>query len=118
MSPVFSRTLTFKTKDLGANAALMLTFDKPITGLYKDSFPVCWKVTRFGKTGSYSMHATFHSQLAFVKPQIGDGIIVDASTYQLLNVGEKTTLTQDENEVYHFSVSLPFCPPVLQTTCE
>ncbi|KAF8840225.1 hypothetical protein BDN67DRAFT_968819 [Paxillus ammoniavirescens] len=105
MSAVFSRTLTFKAKDLGVDATLMLTFDDHISGLYHDKFPVCWKVTNFAAKGPYSMKATYQSQLAFVKPQVdhGSDTIVDASTYQLVNVNDKTTLTKDDKGVYHFS---------------
>ncbi|KAF9222751.1 hypothetical protein BS17DRAFT_809357 [Gyrodon lividus] len=109
MSAVFSRTLTFKTNDLGVDATLMLTFDKSITGLYHDKFPVCWKVTNFGAAGPYTMRATYQSQLAFVKPQVdhASDTIVDASTYKLVNVDDKTTLTKDNNGVYHFSNVVP-----------
>ncbi|KAF9220779.1 hypothetical protein BS17DRAFT_301487 [Gyrodon lividus] len=104
MSAVFTRNLTFKTNDLGADATLMLTFDKNITGLYHDKFPVCWKVSSFGSAGPYTLRATFQSQLAFVKPQVdGSDTIVDASTYKLINVGNKTSLTKDAKGVYHFS---------------
>ncbi|KAF9233337.1 hypothetical protein BU15DRAFT_80229 [Melanogaster broomeanus] len=105
MSSVFTRTLAFKTHDLGADATLMLTFDQHIPGLYHDKYPVCWKVTKFAADGPYSMHATFQSQLAFVKPQIDheSDTIIDAGTYKLLDVDDKTTLCKDENGVYHFS---------------
>jgi len=101
-SPVLTRNLTFKTKDLGADATLMLTFDKNIKGPHSDTFPVCWKVTRFGKEGPYSMHTTFRSEFAFVKPQ-AEGDTISASTYKFINVGEKTILTKDDRDVYHFS---------------
>ncbi|KAF9222752.1 hypothetical protein BS17DRAFT_179991 [Gyrodon lividus] len=105
MSAVFSRTLTFKTHDLGVDATLMLTFDKNITGLYHDKFPICWKVTSFAAEGPYTMRATYQSQLAFVKPQVdhASDTIIDASTYKLVNVDDKTTLTKDDHGVYHFS---------------
>ncbi|KAF9233335.1 hypothetical protein BU15DRAFT_80227 [Melanogaster broomeanus] len=107
MSSVFTRTLTFKAHDLGDDATLMLTFDQHIQGLYHDKYPVCWKVTKFAAHGSYTARATFQSQLAFVKPQIDheSDTIIEASTYKLLNVDDKTVLCKDENDVYHFSVS-------------
>jgi len=105
--PVFTRTLIIKANDLGAAATLMLTFDKDIKGLYNDNFPLCWKVTSFGKEGGYTMRATFKSQLGFVKPQVESDIIVGASTYKILDVGQKTTLTKDDRGVYHFSDPVP-----------
>ncbi|KIJ15347.1 hypothetical protein PAXINDRAFT_169155 [Paxillus involutus ATCC 200175] len=102
-SPVYSKTLTFKTNNLGTDATLMLTFNKDIHNLHRETFPLCWKVSSFGKEGPYSIRLTFHNQLAFVKPQVQRGVIIDASTYKLINVDQKTTLTKDDNNVYHFS---------------
>ncbi|KAF9220772.1 hypothetical protein BS17DRAFT_820284 [Gyrodon lividus] len=99
MSAVFTRNLTFKTNNLGADATLMLTFDQNLTGLYHDKFP-----GQQFRRGPYTLRATFQSQLAFVKPQVdGSDTIVDASTYKLINVGDKTSLTKDAKGVYHFS---------------
>ncbi|KAG1846404.1 hypothetical protein DFJ58DRAFT_799177 [Suillus subalutaceus] len=80
----------------------MLTFDADMEGLYEDFFPVVWKVSKFGKTGPYRAHATYTSQLAFSKPQVVDGNIIDAETCVKINDSEKTTLTE-ANDVYHFS---------------
>ncbi|KAF8839480.1 hypothetical protein BDN67DRAFT_1003651 [Paxillus ammoniavirescens] len=63
------------------------------------------RVFSFIIQGPYSARATYQSQLAFVKPQVdhGSDTIIDASTYQLVNVNDKTTLTKDDRGVYHFS---------------
>ncbi|KAF9220785.1 hypothetical protein BS17DRAFT_820308 [Gyrodon lividus] len=106
MSDVFTRHLKFCTNNLGADVTLMLTFNnKDIKGLYHDKFPICWKVANFAAEGPYSMRVKFQSQLAFVKSQISSfsHTIVDTSTYKLLNVGDKTTLTKDARGVFHFS---------------
>lgn len=102
MSHLFTRNLTFQSNNLGKEATIMLTFDADMEGLYEDFFPVVWKVSTFGKTGPYEAHATYTSQLAFSKPQVVDGNIIDAETSVKINVSEKTTLTV-ANDVYHFS---------------
>ncbi|KAG1812562.1 uncharacterized protein BJ212DRAFT_457403 [Suillus subaureus] len=122
MSHLFTRNLTFQSNNLGKEATIMLTFDADMEGLYEDFFPVVWKVSTFGKTGGrsyscvsesltyirplfpgpYEAHATYTSQLAFSKPQVVDGNIIDAETSVKINVSEKTTLTV-ANDVYHFS---------------
>ncbi|KAG2356354.1 hypothetical protein BDR07DRAFT_1339882 [Suillus spraguei] len=102
MSHVFTRNLTFQSNDLGKEATIMLTFDADMKGLYEDFFPVVWKVSKFGQTGPYRAHATYTSQLAFSKPQVVDGNIIDAETSVKINVSEKTSLTE-ASEVYHFS---------------
>ncbi|KIJ15340.1 hypothetical protein PAXINDRAFT_180691 [Paxillus involutus ATCC 200175] len=61
----------------------MLTFDKNIKGFYRDIFPLYCP---------YTMHTTFQSQFAVVKPQ-AEGC----------TVGEQTILTKDKSGVYHFS---------------
>ncbi|KAG2125970.1 hypothetical protein DEU56DRAFT_823534 [Suillus clintonianus] len=103
MSHAFVRNLTFQSNDLGKDVSLMLTFDKNMEGsLYRDVFPVVWKVSSFRKTGPYKAHATYTSQLAFSKPQLVDGNIVGAETCVKINDGEKTSLTESNN-VFHFS---------------
>ncbi|KAG1770429.1 hypothetical protein EDD22DRAFT_948379 [Suillus occidentalis] len=112
MAHLFIRNLSFQSNDLGKEATLMLTFDA-MDGLYEEFFPVVWKVCKFGKSGPYRAHATYTSQLAFSKPQVVDGNIIDAETCVKINVGEKTFLTE-ANEVYHFSPPLAGSSGVLQ----
>lgn len=92
----------------------MLTFEtNHIEGIYADVFPIVWKVSKFGKTGSYSARVTYTSQLAFSKPQVVNGNIIDAETCVKINDGEKTNLTV-ANGVHHFSPPQPATPGVLQ----
>lgn len=99
---IFVRNLSFQTKDLGKEVTLLLTFDSDVKGIYETCFPaVCW-LTTFGQTGSYRMNATYTSQLAFSRPQVADGNIVDAETCVEINNSEKTTLTR-QNCVFQFS---------------
>lgn len=53
------------------------------------------------------MKASYTSQLAFLKTQVEDGSIIDAATCVNINEGEKTILTQDDEEVFHFSEPVP-----------
>ncbi|KAG0708326.1 hypothetical protein DFH29DRAFT_477001 [Suillus ampliporus] len=102
MSHTFVRHLIFQSNDLGKEATLILTFDGDMKGLYQDFFPVVWRVSTFGETGPYRMHATYTSQLAVSKLQVVDGNIVDAETAVKINYGQKTILTE-VNDVFHFS---------------
>ncbi|KAF9220773.1 hypothetical protein BS17DRAFT_769099 [Gyrodon lividus] len=93
MSAVFTRNLTFQANDLGVGATLMFTFDKYIRGLYHDKFP-----SYHFRRGRSINHAR-----DIPKPVDGSDKIVDASTHKLVNVGDKTSLTKDDNGVYRFS---------------
>ncbi|KAG1777086.1 hypothetical protein EV702DRAFT_1105712 [Suillus placidus] len=103
MAHLFTRNLTFESSDLGKEATILLTFDADIEGLYEDFFPVVWKVSKFGKTGG----------LAFTKPQVENGNIIDAATYVKINDSEKTTLTEADG-VYQFSAPQAGTTGVLQ----
>ncbi|KAG2140365.1 hypothetical protein BD769DRAFT_1773018 [Suillus cothurnatus] len=114
MAHLFTRNLTFQSNDLGKEVTIMLTFDADMEGLYEDFFPVVWKVSKFGKTGDLHepvrqemqmmlMYGAYYTyRLAFSKPQVVDGNIIDAETAVKINVNEKTNLTE-ANEIYHFS---------------
>ncbi|KAG2153858.1 hypothetical protein DEU56DRAFT_425470 [Suillus clintonianus] len=85
MSHAFVRNLSFQTKDLGREVTLLLTFDGDVKGIYETFFPVvCW-LTTFGQTGPYRMHATYTNQLAFSRPQVDNGSVVDAETCVEIN---------------------------------
>ncbi|KAG2072240.1 hypothetical protein BDR04DRAFT_1096814 [Suillus decipiens] len=71
------------------------------------------EISTFGETGPYRAHATYTSQLAFSKPQVVDGNIIDAETSVKINDSEKTSLTE-ANDVYHFSSPQAGTPGVLQ----
>ncbi|KAG1777082.1 hypothetical protein EV702DRAFT_1105693 [Suillus placidus] len=113
MAHLFTRNLTFQSSDLGKEASIMLTFDGAMEGLYEDFFPIVWKVSKFGKTGPYRAHATYTSQLAFSKPQLENGNIIDAETCVKINDSEKTTLTEAD-DVFQFSAPQAGTTGVLQ----
>ncbi|KAG2037051.1 hypothetical protein BDR03DRAFT_958400 [Suillus americanus] len=108
MSQLFTRHLTIHSHDLGKDATIMLALvNEDMQGLYEDFFPVVWKVTKFGKTGSYMSQVTYTNQLAFAKGQVVDGNYITAATSISLNAGQKTTLTGQDDDHYTFST-----PPV------
>ncbi|KAF8125326.1 hypothetical protein EV363DRAFT_1419265 [Boletus edulis] len=58
----YTRTLTFRTQDLGTDATLMLIFDKASDGSY-DKFPVVWKVSMFAASGRSLLNTGFQPVL-------------------------------------------------------
>ncbi|KAG8833562.1 hypothetical protein FRC17_010444 [Serendipita sp. 399] len=98
----FSRTLNIINRgDLPDDTTLMLSF-QPIEGLYKETYPVCWRVGTFAADAPGAMVVTYKNQLAYSRPQVINGNIVAVSTWVNLNVGQKTTLTKDSGP-YKFS---------------
>ncbi|KAI0743060.1 hypothetical protein C8Q80DRAFT_951291 [Daedaleopsis nitida] len=103
---MFVRNLTFKSTNLGDNVSLMLCFTPPVQTLYKDQFPVAWKVTTLAARGRSVMNATYVSQLGFSASQVGEGSLVTAGNYTPIDVGESTTLQLDNTAnppVYHWT---------------
>ncbi|KAG2140321.1 hypothetical protein BD769DRAFT_1662859 [Suillus cothurnatus] len=115
MSRPFTRHLAIQSNDLGKEVTIMLAFiNDNMQGLYQDCFPAVWNVSKFGKTGAYSFQVTYTNQLAFSKPQITtDGTFISAETSVQVNIGQKTTLTQNY-DVYHFSPPQPGFPGFVQ----
>ncbi|KIJ04450.1 hypothetical protein PAXINDRAFT_22260 [Paxillus involutus ATCC 200175] len=95
----------------------MLTFDQNIEGIYRDSFPVCWKAIKFGAEGGYTARATLKNQIAFGKPQVDGGVIVGASVYIFVGPGQQTTLTKDSSNAYHFSTPVAAELPGMKNGC-
>ncbi|KAF8428911.1 hypothetical protein L210DRAFT_3563691 [Boletus edulis BED1] len=99
----YTKTLTFKTQDLGTDATLLLIFDKASDGLYNNKFPAVWKLAMFGASGPFHFTATFSSQLSWLKPATDLGSIVGASAYTPINYNQKTTLQQGGSGVLSFT---------------
>jgi len=112
----FTRTLTFRCKDLGRDSTLLLTFnDEAIPGMYRDVFPTAFKVAMFGATGSYEFKVVYNSEFGFTRAQINGGIVVPASVYTHIDVGQETTLTKKGSPaVYSFSKPQPIVPPTTE----
>ncbi|EGN93641.1 hypothetical protein SERLA73DRAFT_189372 [Serpula lacrymans var. lacrymans S7.3] len=99
----FVRNLVIRTVDLGVDVTLLLAFDKDLEGgIYKDYFPVVWRVTPFGAKGPFALRATYTSQLTFLKPQVANNNIIGAETYTDISYNESTTLTKSGG-VFYFS---------------
>jgi len=91
-----SRTLNFNGQDLGQDVTLMLTFTPPRIGtLYKDEFPLAWRILQFPATGRVSAGVTYTPATAFLYPQIESGNVVNASNWQPCALGQKTQLNPD-----------------------
>ncbi|KAG1864409.1 hypothetical protein F4604DRAFT_1024389 [Suillus subluteus] len=102
MSP-FTRHLTFQSNDLGKEVTVMFALvDDNMKSLYKDRFPVVWKVSKFGKSGAYRAQATYTNQPAFSKAQVTHWNFISAETSVKVDVGQKTTLTEAD-DVFSFS---------------
>ncbi|KAG1793306.1 uncharacterized protein HD556DRAFT_1375058 [Suillus plorans] len=70
-----------------------LTFQSPnLDGLYEDFFPIVWKVSKFGKSGSYWATATYTAQLAFSRAQVESGKVISAATSVHINVSDSHLL--------------------------
>lgn len=111
MASKFIRNLTIHSNNLGREVTLLLTFDsQDMTGIYVDYYPTAWRVSTFGPSGPYAMAATYENQLSFVKPQVVDNVIVNASTWIDINLGQQTTLTEEPSGPFVFS------PPVTSSS--
>ncbi|RPD63485.1 hypothetical protein L227DRAFT_572635 [Lentinus tigrinus ALCF2SS1-6] len=91
-----TRNLTFRSTNLGDNVTLMLCFTPPVPGLYRDQFPIAWKVTTLAARGRSSLNATWTSTLGFSATQVGEGSLVTAGNYTPIKAGQTTTLLLDQ----------------------
>ncbi|KAG1772539.1 hypothetical protein EV702DRAFT_1201396 [Suillus placidus] len=114
MSSLFVRNLIFQSNNLGKESDLLLTFNATVPGV-GDHSPVVWRVSTFGKEGTYQMKATYRSQLAFTKPQVEDGNIVGAAAAVNVNVSQQTNLTQ-ASSVFRFSAPVDGTAGYLKAT--
>lgn len=104
MSGIFIEKLSFESTDLGIDLDLLLTFDDhPVAGLYKTYYPSVFAVRKFGAENAFFSDVVFRSQLAFTKTEVSDEhVIQGASASVLINAGQSTTLTK-QDDVYSFS---------------
>lgn len=109
---VFTRTLNFQSKDLGNDTVILLTFDDPTavgSGLFKDKFPICWKVAGMPGKGPGQFTVTYRSQLAFTKPQVDSKNMISAGTYVDIDLDQKTDLKTSSvgpPAIYDFSAPI------------
>ncbi|EMD31820.1 hypothetical protein CERSUDRAFT_100052 [Gelatoporia subvermispora B] len=91
-----TRTLTFKSTDLGENVNLMLCFAAPSGDWSASSSPIAWRVTTLAAKGRSAMTATYANNLAFARTQVDGGSLVYASNYVPISPGQHTTLRMDD----------------------
>jgi len=109
--PPFTRNLTFVANNLGRESTLLLVFDNTgMSGQYRDVFPVAWRVSPFGATGTYISKFTYNSEFGFARAQINSEDIVEASAFTHINPGEKTTLEAQDGG-FQFTTPRPIQPP-------
>ncbi|KAG1793041.1 hypothetical protein EV424DRAFT_1354313 [Suillus variegatus] len=78
---------------LGKEVTIMLAWSPNLDGLYKDFFPIVWKVSKFGKSGYRNLHGPACRLLA-PEPR---------STNASHNAEQQETTLTEANDVYHFS---------------
>ncbi|PPQ72761.1 hypothetical protein CVT25_015935 [Psilocybe cyanescens] len=111
-----TRSLEFRSNDLGQEIDLLLMFEPPKVGkLYVDLFPVVWKVISFSATGIGSANVEYTADTGFLVPQFVAGNRVSASNAQPCQTGQKCTLKTNENENGNYlTPAAPGTPKVMQ----
>jgi len=109
----FSRTLIIYN-DLDSPATLIFSFDDQLMkGIYNDYFPTVFRVIRFPAGHQHSGEVTYKNQLAFTSPQIENGIVIRAATYEPIGLGEKTDL-ELQNGILDFTPAVSGTAGVIQ----
>ncbi|PPQ93362.1 hypothetical protein CVT25_014591 [Psilocybe cyanescens] len=81
------RSLNFSSSELGKDITLLLMFEPPQNGkLFKNLFPVCWKVLSFTATGISAATIEYTADTGFLVPQTQSGNLVSASNAQRCQV--------------------------------
>ncbi|KIJ28785.1 hypothetical protein M422DRAFT_54479 [Sphaerobolus stellatus SS14] len=107
---LFTRTLII-LNDLDAPATLLFTFDdqpSDISGMgavYSQFFPTVFRTIPFPAGRQHSAELNYSSQLAFTSPQIEEGVVIQAATFEPIARGYQTTLTVKDDIV-------DFSPPI------
>ncbi|PPQ82328.1 hypothetical protein CVT25_008457 [Psilocybe cyanescens] len=92
------RALNFISSDLGKDIDLLLMFVPPKIGtLYKDVFPVCWRILSFDATGLAAVTVNYTADSGFLVPQVEAGSLVAASNAQRCNIGQECILMTSED---------------------
>ncbi|QRV90243.1 hypothetical protein RhiJN_18261 [Ceratobasidium sp. AG-Ba] len=91
-----TKTLNFYTYDLQKDTTVMLMFEPPSSGkLFKDQFPVVWKIITFRAGGHAKAVVRYSSRLAFGYAQIDDANAVDAAAWVEVKSGDMTSIKAD-----------------------
>ncbi|QRV94541.1 hypothetical protein RhiJN_22559 [Ceratobasidium sp. AG-Ba] len=91
-----TKTLNFYTYNLQRDTTVMLMFQPPNSGkLYKDQFPVVWKIITFRAGGHAKAVVRYAARLAFGYAQADDENLVDSSAWVEVKSGDITSVTGD-----------------------
>ncbi|KAK7696140.1 hypothetical protein QCA50_000791 [Cerrena zonata] len=126
-----TRTLTFKSSDLGENIDLVLCFATPdvstttsgsradIHGVPAKQYPVVWKTTTLTAQGHSQLSATFVNAPGFSTVQINGRKVVSPANYVPIQVGQETTLNVENNvrpPVFYFSDPTSIAGDIVKAT--
>ncbi|KAI0354751.1 hypothetical protein OH77DRAFT_488402 [Trametes cingulata] len=89
------KELTFCSRDLGEDVALMLCFAPPTSDVSGNHSPVAWKAATLAARGESSWVVTYTNQVGFCAARIERNYCVVSGNYTPINVGESTTLICD-----------------------
>ncbi|QRV84652.1 hypothetical protein RhiJN_26717 [Ceratobasidium sp. AG-Ba] len=88
-----TKTLNFYTYNLQKDTTIMLTFDPVDNGkLFRNQFPVVWKVITFRAGGHGKAVVRYVSRLAFGYAQMDDSNFVDSAAWVEVKSGDMTSI--------------------------
>ncbi|QRV94506.1 hypothetical protein RhiJN_22524 [Ceratobasidium sp. AG-Ba] len=91
-----TKTLNFYTYNLQKDTTVMLMFQPPSNAkLFKDQFPVVWKIITFRAGGHAKAVVRYCARLAFGYAQTDDDNLVDSAAWVEVKSGDITSVTGD-----------------------
>ncbi|KAG9096234.1 hypothetical protein FS749_008865 [Ceratobasidium sp. UAMH 11750] len=89
-----SKTLNFYTYGLQKDTTVMLMFQPPSTSkLFRDQFPVVWKIINFRAGGHSKATVKYVARLAFGYAQTDDNNLVDSAAWVEVMSGDMSSIT-------------------------
>ncbi|KAG8738563.1 hypothetical protein FRC10_006688 [Ceratobasidium sp. 414] len=94
-----TKTLNFYSYNLMKDTSVVLVFQPPETSkLFKDQFPVVWKVITFRARGHGKATVKYAARLAFGYAQTDADNLVDSAAWTEVRSGDMTSITGGANE--------------------
>ncbi|KAG8793422.1 hypothetical protein FRC12_002797 [Ceratobasidium sp. 428] len=94
-----TKTLNFYSYNLQKDTSVVLLFRPPANNkLFKDQFPVVWKVITFRARGHGKATVKYAARLAFGYAQTDADNLVDSGAWTEVRSGEMTSITGDAGE--------------------
>ncbi|CAE6373862.1 hypothetical protein RSOLAG1IB_06321 [Rhizoctonia solani AG-1 IB] len=94
-----SKTLNFYAYGLQKDTSLMLMFEPPNNSkLFKDQFPVVWKVITFRAKGHAKAAVHYHQRLAFGYAQTDRDNLVDSAAWVEVVSGDISSISGDAGQ--------------------